>query len=349
MATDGSNVYVTGSSKITPWDMEFVTIAYSGAGARLWTNRFQTDAHDLPATIAVDRRGHVYVAGTCTIGEGFPGYLAIAYLDTGARLWLRTEPTGFAQAIAVDGGGNLYVTGQAVSGFDTVCYSGATRVWENRYSSFPNTAYARAVAVGSSSNVYVTGYASSSADGYDYATLAYSNDGTPLWTNRFNGPANTNDYAQALAVGSSGNVYVTGYSSGTNGSYEYLTLAYSSNGVPLWTNRFNEPGGSQAYALAVDRNDTIYVTGQSGGDCVTIKYAAAPDILFSGIELLPGGDCRLTITAPTNLTFRLEASSNLASWLTLTNYTNLPTTSIQYTDAPAPGFPARFYRAAWSP
>ena len=77
--------------------------------------------------------------------------------------------------------------------------------------------------------------------------------------------------------------------------------------------------------------------------------SSAPDILFSGIDLLSGGACRLTITAPTNLTFRLEVSTDLASWLTLTNYTNLPFTSIQYTDAPAPGCPARFYRTVWSP
>ena len=56
-----------------------------------------------------------------------------------------------------------------------------------------------------------------------------------------------------------------------------------------------------------------------------------------------------TFTAPTNITFRLETSTNLASWLTLTNYTNLPFTSIQYTDAPAPSFPGRYYRAVWNP
>jgi hypothetical protein len=40
---------------------------------------------------------------------------------------------------------------------------------------------------------------------------------------------------------------------------------------------------------------------------------------------------------------------DLADWLTLTNYTNLPATSIQYTDPLAPGSSGRFYRAVWTP
>ena len=67
----------------------------------------------------------------------------------------------------------------------------------------------------------------------------------PLWTNRYNGPGNGNDYATAVAVDGSGNVFVTGYSHGSSGSYyDYATIAYSGAGVPLWTNRYNGPGNS---------------------------------------------------------------------------------------------------------
>ena len=253
--------------------------------------------------------------------------------------------------MAVDASGTVYVTGNAWGGYTTIAHSGNHNLlWFNSYHGAGDTAeHPNAIALGGNANVYVTGYSSNSIGGCDYLTIAYSSAGTSLWTNRYDGPGHTNDYAQALAVGDSSNVYVTGYSSGTTGSYDYLTLAYSSDGTPLWTNRYNGPGDSQASALAVDRNDNIYVTGVSGGDCVTIKYVPAPDILFSGIDQLPGSACRLTITAPTNITFRLEASTNLANWLTLTNYTNLPFPSIQYTDAPAAGCPGRFYRAVWSP
>ncbi len=60
----------------------------------------------------------------------------------------------------------------------------------------------------------------------DYATIGYSSAGVPLWTNRYNGPGNGQDWAWALAVDASGNVIVTGFS--YNGvDYDYATIKYS--------------------------------------------------------------------------------------------------------------------------
>ena len=52
----------------------------------------------------------------------------------------------------------------------------------------------------------------------------------PLWTNRFNGPANGNDGASAVAVDRDGNVFVTGESSHT--CLEFVTIKYSSSVPP---------------------------------------------------------------------------------------------------------------------
>src|SRR5205823_2419168 len=66
---------------------------------------------------------------------------------------------------------------------------------------------------------------------------AQAQGGVPLWTYRYDGPANGNDSASAVAADSSGNVLVTG-SSWNGTKNDYLTLAYSNAGVPLWTNRY---------------------------------------------------------------------------------------------------------------
>jgi hypothetical protein len=115
---------------------------------------------------------------------------------------------------------------------------GGLPLWTNRYNGPGNGSdIATALAVDASGNALVTGYSSgTSGTNYDYATVAYSAAGAPLWTNRYNGPANNHAQATAIAVDASGKVFVTGFSwSGT--VYEFATLAYSSSGVPLWTNR----------------------------------------------------------------------------------------------------------------
>jgi hypothetical protein len=61
----------------------------------------------------------------------------------------------------------------------------------------------------------------------DYATIKYDLNGTELWVALYNGPANNDDYAYALVVDDSGNVYVTGQSTGIGTGWDYATIKYS--------------------------------------------------------------------------------------------------------------------------
>src|SRR5262249_40398040 len=126
---------------------------------------------------------------------------------------------------------------------------GGVPLWTNRYDG-PGKGFDSpfAIAVDSSGNVFVTGGSYNGSSQHndfqreDYATIAYSNSGVPLWTNRYDGPANSEDEPQAMAVDHSGNVFVTGHSVAENGWYDWTTISYSNVGVPLWTNRYDGPG-----------------------------------------------------------------------------------------------------------
>ena len=125
-----------------------------------------------------------------------------------------------AVAIVCDSSGNVYVTGESVgveTGADyvTIKYnSSGQEEWVARYDGGFGDA-ATAMAIDSSDNVYVTGQSwSAKTSNYDYATVKYNTDGQEQWVSRYDGPANDYDYLTGIAVDSSGNVYVTGESTG---------------------------------------------------------------------------------------------------------------------------------------
>ncbi|HKZ21581.1 MAG TPA: SBBP repeat-containing protein, partial [candidate division Zixibacteria bacterium] len=224
-------------------------------------------------------------------------FALLSYLPASAQVyeaWVARyngtgNSSGIAYALAIDNSGNVYVTGISdgglVTGYDyaTIKYApNGDTLWVRRYNG-GDAAYA--LAVDDSGNVYVTGYGSGTYT--DYVTIKYSSLGDTLWVRRYSGPGNFFDYASALAVDKSGNVYVTGSSPDSVTSYDYATIKYSSFGDTLWVRRYNGPGNADdlAKALAVDDSGNVYVTGGSYGsgtfnDYATIKYSSAGDTLW---------------------------------------------------------------------
>jgi len=269
IAVDGSgNVYVTGSS-IGPGTcnlacVDYATIKYDPSGTQQWAARYNGPASDSDqaSAIAVDASGNVYVTGS-SIGTTWPDYdyATIKYDSSGQQQWVaRYSGPGndldFGNAIAVDPSGNVYVTGASFgsgTGFDyaTVKYdSSGQQQWVARYNGPGNADdEAYGIAVDASGNVYVTGYSAGSGTGNDYATIKYDSSGQEQWVARYDGPTNANDYANAIAVDASENVYVTGFSD--NSGFDYATIKYDSSGQQQWVGRYNGPANDDDEARAI--------------------------------------------------------------------------------------------------
>jgi hypothetical protein len=166
--------------------------------------------------------------------------LLLTFLSTGTAQadWVRVfdQYLSFdgALAIAVDGSGNVYVTGFATvdhpgynRDFVTIKYdTNGVQKWVRRYNGPENWHDgAHAIAVDRAGNVYVTGSSAGVGTGLDYATIKYDTNGNRKWVKRYNGPGNKADYANAVAVDGAGNVYVTG-SSWNGSSLDYGTIKY---------------------------------------------------------------------------------------------------------------------------
>ena len=141
----------------------------------------------------------------------------------------------------------------------------ARQAWVRAYTGiFDDEAVA--IAVDRSGNVYVTGF-SSIPDYSGYVTIKYNARGQEVWTATYAGP-NSINFATAIAVDNSGNVYVTG-ESGTfdSGNDDYATIKYDSAGEEQWVARYDGPatGNDGATAIAVDDSGDVYVTGSSLG------------------------------------------------------------------------------------
>jgi hypothetical protein len=210
-----------------------------------------------------------------------------------------------ARRVAVDGAGNVYVTGTArttiyhsTNDYVTVKYDASgNELWVARYNGPGNgDDSVNAIAADAAGNVYVTGRSSdASGRNNDYATVKYDPEGNELWVARYNGPGNGNDEARALALDATGNVYVTGGSTGSGTSTDYATIKYDANGNEIWVARHNGPGSGSdsAITLALDSEGNVYVAGGStgvgtGSDTTTIKYDAEGNEIWTARYSSPG-------------------------------------------------------------
>jgi uncharacterized delta-60 repeat protein len=292
---DGNrNIYVTGVSTALPFGAGIATVKYDSSGKQLWQARYDVAVLSMAKAIAVDDSGNVYVTGW-SVGSGARSdYLTIKYNSSGVEQWIAhyngpANHNDAATAIAVDALGNVYVTGYSYGSgtlrdYATIKYNASgTQQWVARYNGpGKERNEATALAVDNSGNVYVTGWSVGLGTGEDYATIKYNSSGVQQWVVRYNGPGNTWDVARALAIDSSGNVYVTGYSYGSGTSHDYATIKYNSSGVQQWLARYNGPGNDEdaPSGIAVDALGNVYVTGYSYGsgtlsDYATIKYNAS--------------------------------------------------------------------------
>jgi hypothetical protein len=275
-------VLLAGGAVHSPWAQSVDTAwvaRYNGPGNSLdWAN-----------DIAVDDSGNIYVTGVINWGD----MGTIKYYPNGDTAWARSYAglgEAWGRALAIDDSGNVYVTGETGSYPSQECatvkyYPNGDTAWARRYYGPSHRGdFPYGIAVDASGNAYVAGYSYNTKAVADAFTIKYYPDGDTAWVRRYDGPESQDDFAFALALDDSGNVYVTGGSQGSASSRDYITIKYLANGDTAWTQRYNGLGNQSdtPLALALDDWGYLYVTGES--------YDSLTSMDFTTIKYYPDGD-----------------------------------------------------------
>ncbi|MBI1910900.1 MAG: SBBP repeat-containing protein [Deltaproteobacteria bacterium] len=235
-----------------PWGDAFVT-KISPSGTLVYSTYLGGRATDQGNGIAVDSAGNAYIAGY-TGSSDFPTASAIQgpYSSSAADAFItKISPTGslvysthiggwyneWAYAIAVDSTGGAYITGMTW-GYD-----------------FPTASALQPAHAGGSIDAFVTKI--SPSGGLDYST--------------FLGGSNY-DYGRGIAVDSTGNAYVTGYTSSIDfptssamqaksGLFDAFVTKISPIGSLVYSTYLGGSNHDQGYAIAVDSTGDAYITG----------------------------------------------------------------------------------------
>jgi len=258
----------------------FPGIIFAAEGDVIWTRTYNgpANAWDMGYGIAFDESGNVYVTGYEEVtANQLPNIWVRKYDFDGNEVWTSTH-NGTATyahdegcAIAVDGKGNVYVTG-----FEDVTDE-LSNIWVRKYKTngdivWTNTHNGIAdgfdggngIAVDASDNVYVTGYEYVDGQSRNIWLRKYDSSGKDLWTKTYNNNIyNGYEAGSDIAVDRDGNVYITGYEQVSDENYNIWVRKYNSEGNEVWTKTYNgtTDGDDRGHGIAIDGAGNVYVTG----------------------------------------------------------------------------------------
>ncbi|MDJ0897671.1 MAG: SBBP repeat-containing protein [Xenococcus sp. MO_188.B8] len=122
-------------------------------------------------------------------------------------------------------------------------------------------------------NLYITGYTLGSlggqnAGGHDAWVAKYDTHGNLLWTEQLG--TSESDFSSGVATDHEGNLYITGYTSGSfdgqnAGDEDAWVAKYDLHGNLLWTEQLGTSESDFSSGVATDNNGNVYITGETWG------------------------------------------------------------------------------------
>ncbi len=261
--------------------------------------------------ITVDGSGNIYVTGisNATWGKPVRGYTRasdafVVKLDSAGNLIWNTFLGGigndYGEGVAVDGSGNVYITGLTDVSLGSGTWGNPIRAFTSQGDAFVakldsngnltwntflgggGSDWGKGITVSSNGTVYVAGFSDAAWGGpiiRAYTTLSdafiarLDSSGNLIWSSFFGGKGS--DYGEGIAMDSAGNLYITGNSLGSIASASWgnpirnyingdvFVAKVDTSGNLIWNTFLGGNGGDYGFAVAVDQTDNIYAVGDS--------------------------------------------------------------------------------------
>ncbi len=189
--------------------------------------------------------------------------------------------------LKVDNSNNVYITGHTFGGLDSnnslgsadvilVKYdSNNKKIWTKQIGT-PKEEKANGITIDSSNNIYISGYTKGKFDNDTYSSRPdiflskFNSGGTNQWIKSFGTPFD--DFSNGIAVDSSGNIYISGYTKGDfdndsiTANPDIILLKYNPSGTKIWHKQIGTSFDDRGNGIAIDTSNNIYITGYSKGD-----------------------------------------------------------------------------------
>lgn|GEM_PF-924614 len=275
---DNDDIFVVGSVFTLSDHRDIWLRRYSPSGDPGFTRTHNgsSDDEDEGLGIAIDAAGNLGVVGYVTQGSDREIFVR-KYGPSGNTLWTVVESSpgsadDEARAVAFDAAGNLVAAGYVTVG------GSAENIWVGKYNPSGNELWTRThdgpaggndrgegVAVDGDGDILVVGYESVGGQGDNAWVRKYDADGTPLWTETFNGPSDDLDHARAVTIDAANEVIVVGSTFEDGESDNIWLRRYDTDGNPTypWATEYNSPGYQSdiATSVAVDGDGNVAIGG----------------------------------------------------------------------------------------
>ena len=245
-------------------------------GVRLWGTYCGGNGYEEGNECALDGEGNVFLAGTTSSTDGtaitttgahqtvygggnWDGFI-VKFDANGLRLWGTYYGGSVSEAgysCAIDGAGNVYLTGSTSSSSGTVIA----------------TAGGHQTLYGGSSDAFLA---------------KFNTNGVRLWGTYYGG--SQDDLGYSCTTDANGNIYVAGNTksnSGTviatagahqtvhgGGTYDGFLVVFNSNGIRQWGSYYGGSGWETGWSCTSDAAGNVYLAGQTSSNTGTVIATA---------------------------------------------------------------------------